>query len=109
MPQQIKCSEPNSHRDSRALDQRSNSVDTNLANKLCVSNGKEGWKLETSNKFEGSQSICEDRAFQNGGSLLAPRPPSTPGLDDKDGRERCIPSSRPLARGLRDLDEPPPG
>lgn len=39
------------------------------------------------------KSIFEDRAFQDGGSPLAPRPPATTRLDGKDRLEGCIPSS----------------
>lgn len=48
---------------------------------------------ETSDKPEGSQLICDGKALQNGGSLLASRPLAVTELDDNNGLEGCLLSS----------------
>ena len=67
---------PNNHRGPGTPGQRGNREDTTHTTKLCVSNflgRKEGWGAETGHKLKGSQSICEDRALQDGRSSLTPR------------------------------------
>ena len=88
--------EPDNLRGSGALVQRGSGRDTALPRKLCIpdfAGGKEGRGPETSDKLKGSQPICEDRALQDGGSSLTFRPPTTTGLDGKDGLEGCVPPS----------------
>ena len=88
--------EPDNLRGSGALVQRGSGRDTALPRKLCIPDfpgGKEGRGPETSDKLKGSQPICEDRALQDGGSSLTFRPPTTTGLDGKDGLEGCVPPS----------------
>ena len=103
---------PDNHRGSRTTGQRGNLGDTT---ELCVSNfpgGKKGWGSETCYKPKGSQSICEDRALQDGRPTPTPRSLTATRLDDKDGSEGCLPSdpysSRPstpshLPMGREDL------
>ena len=88
--------EPNYIRGSGALDQRGNGGDTSLPKEFLIPDfprGKERWGSETSDKPEGSQSIFEGRAFQDGGSPSAPRPPTATRLDGEDGLEGCLPTS----------------
>ena len=62
---------PDDHRSVRTCNQRGNCGDTTVTTQLCVptiSSGEKGWGSETSNKPEVSQSVCEDRALQNGRS-----------------------------------------
>ena len=66
---------PDNHRGSRTTGQRGNLGDTTYTTELCVSNfpgGKKGWGSETCDKAKGSQSICEDRALQDGSLHLLP-------------------------------------
>ena len=76
----------------RAAAQRSHCGDTSNPRKFCLPavSSEEGWGPETSNKLEVPQSICENRAFQNGGAPSAPRPSTVSGLDDEDGPEEYL-------------------
>jgi len=81
------------HKDIGIAVQRGNCGGTSLIREFCppvVPCGKEGWKLEASNKHEVPQSICENRAFQDGGAPSASRPSTVSGLDGEDGPERCL-------------------
>ena len=53
---------------------------------------KKGWGSETCDKPKGSQSICEDRALQDGRPSPTPRSLTATRLDGKDGSEGCLPS-----------------
>ena len=69
--------------------------DPTCPGRLCVTNlsgRKEGRGTEAGNKPEGSQHICEARAFQNGGASHSPRSHPIRRLDDKIGSEGCISS-----------------
>ena len=82
------------HRGIRAAAQSSHCGDTSNPREFClpaVPGGEEGWGPETSNKLEEPQSICENRAFQNGGAPSAPRPSTVSGLDDEDGPYLQVP------------------
>ena len=106
---------PDNHRGSRTTGQRGNLGDTTYTTELCVSNfpgGKKGWGSETCDKPKGFQSICEDRALQDGRPSPTPRSLTATRLDGKDGSEGCLPSdpysSRPstpshLPMGREDL------
>ena len=83
------------HRGLRAPGQRGDCGDTTYTTEFCVSDflgGEEGRRSETSDKPKGSQSLCEDRALQDGRSSPTPRPLAATGLDDKDGSEGCLSS-----------------
>ena len=86
---------PDNHQSPRTTGQRGNPGDTTYTTELCVSDfpgGKEGWGPETRDKSKGSQSICEDRALQDGRPSPASRPLTTTGLDGKIGSEGSLPS-----------------
>ena len=51
---------------------------------------KEGRRSKTSDKPEGSEQFCSDRAFQNGGNPYTKRPCQSGGLVGKGGSEGCI-------------------
>lgn len=55
-----------------------------------VSSPQEGWRAETSNKSQSSQSVCQHRAFQNGGYSHCERSPETRGLASQSRLERCV-------------------
>ena len=86
---------PDNLRGSRTTGQRGNLGDATYTTELCVSNfpgGKKGWGSETCDKPKGSQSICEDRALQDGRPSPTPRSLTATRLDGKDGSEGCLPS-----------------
>ena len=58
-----------------------------------IPGGEEGCWAEASDKPERPQSVCEGRAFQDGGSSPPSRSPTIRGLDGEDGPKRCIPPS----------------
>ena len=60
---------------------------------LCLSNisgQKEGRGTTSSNKSEGSKSVCAGGALQDGGSTPPTRSITTRGLDDRNGSKRCL-------------------
>ena len=84
----------NISRDCGAAYKRGNHRDTTNTTKLCVPDlpGREkGWGPETCDKSKGPQPLCEDGAFQNGGSSPAPRPITATRLDGENGSQGCVP------------------
>ena len=84
---------PDHHRSRAATVQRSNHGDTSYSREFylpTVPCGEKRWGAEASNKLEVPQSICENRAFQDGGASSTPRPSTVSGLDGEDGPERCL-------------------
>ena len=83
------------YRGQRITSQGCSDRDPTCSGRLCVTNlsgKKEGGGTEASNKPEGSQHVCEARAFQNGGASHSPRSHPFRRLDDKIGSKGCISS-----------------
>ena len=51
---------------------------------------QKGWWTTPSNKPEGSEQFCSDRALQHGGNTYPQRPCQSGGLDDKGGSKGCV-------------------
>ena len=81
------------YRGQRITSQGCSDRDPTCSGRLCVTNlsgRKEGGGTEAGNKPEGSQHICEARAFQNGGASHSPRSHPIRRLDDQIGSKGCI-------------------
>ena len=76
-------------------DLHGNYRDTSCLTEFCLPNfsGREkGWGPKACSEPEVPESVCENRALQDGGSPPAPRSASSTGLDDEVRPEGCLPS-----------------
>jgi len=83
------------HRGISTVDERGNYRDTHHSAELCLSDipgGEKGWGPTACNKPEVSQSLCKNRALQDGRPPSAPKSTSATRLDGEAGLEGCLTS-----------------
>ena len=82
------------HRGEGTDKQRGNCRDTSYPTELCLSDfsgGEKGWGPEARSEPKVPESLCKNRALQDGGPSPAPRPVTSTGLDGEVGPEGCLP------------------